>query len=364
MILAYCIHSLHSSGGMERVLSMKASYLADLPLYEVHIITACLKGRKPFFPLSDKVILHDLGVSDHCAGKKYKKRLEDYLKQIKADICVSLCGGEVHILKDLKDGSHKVAEFHFSHDKYYLKYGRTALGRWYAGLRTRKLERSISKLDAMVVLTEEDSIAWYGVLYKVFQIYNPLTFKPEKKSELENKRFIAVGRLEPQKNYPDMIRAWAMVAEKYPDWHLDIFGSGSQEKKLRRLIDSLGLGSCVHLMGRTEDIQSEMLNSSGLLLSSRFEGFPMVLLEAQAAGLPIVSYSCPCGPAEIVEDGKSGFLVPAGNVKGLSEGVCKLIGSPKMMYDFGEASFAAAKRFDKDYIMNLWDAFFRIIICS
>ena len=222
MILAYCIHSLHSSGGMERVLSLKASSLADMPGYEVHIITARLKGRKPFFSLSEKVTLHDLGVSDHGAGRKFRRSLENCLKTIGADICISLCGGDVHVLGDLDDGSRKIAEYHFSHDKFFLKYGSNVLGRAYARLRTRKLERSLAKLDALVVLTEEDCKVWSRLLGNVHQIYNPLTFKSEKRAELTSKRFIAAGRLEYQKNYPDMIRAWAIVAKRYPDWKLDI----------------------------------------------------------------------------------------------------------------------------------------------
>lgn len=364
MILAYCIHSLHSSGGMERVLSLKASYLAEMPDYEVHIITACLKGRKPFFPLSEKVILHDLGVSDHGAGQKYSRKLEECLKSIKADICISLCGGDVHVLGDLKDGSHKIAEFHFSHDKFMLKYGSNVLGRIYARLRTRKLERSLAKLEAFVVLTEEDCRVWKNLLGKVYQIYNPLTFKSDKRSDLANNRFIAAGRLESQKNYPDMIRAWALVARRYPDWHLDIYGSGSEERKLRRMIQSLGIEGCVNLMGRTNDIRSEMMKSSALLLSSRFEGFPMVLLEAQATGLPIVSYSCPCGPSEIVEDGTSGILVPPGDIEGLAEGICVLIGNPELLSNYGKASYEASERFDMDHIMRKWTALFRNITCS
>ena len=362
MRIAYCIHSLHSSGGMERVLSLKASYLAEKAGYDVYIITASLKSRKAFFPLSPKVHLHDLDCSDHPAMLFYARKLEAFLLEIKADVCISMCGGELYVLPDLRDGSVKIAEFHFAHKKFMLKYGGTALGRIYAGIRTRMLEKAVSRLSAFVVLTKEDMLSWQGIAPKLVQIYNPLSFSPNHAAVLTQKSFIAVGRLEAQKNYQDMLAAWKIVAERHPDWQLKIFGKGDCRNSLMKQISSLGLENKVLLLGHTKNIREEMLASSGLVMSSLYEGFPMVLLEAQAAGLPIVSYTCPCGPAEIVEDGKSGILVKPGDVEGLASGICRLIEDEEFRCNCGRNSYEGARRFEMDGIMQKWDSLFKSLL--
>lgn len=361
MRIAYCIHSIHKTGGKERVLSIKANYLADVLGYDVHIITAALKGRKPYFPLSPKVHVHDLNVPDRyvSAHGKYARALENLLLQIKPDMTISTGCNEIFCLPALKDGSVKVCEFHFSHEKYIQKYGSSALGRIYAGIRTRKLEKAAAALDCFVVLTEADRKLWSGTVPDARQIYNPLTFTSETQAALDEKRMIAVGRLDPIKNYPDMVKAWAKVHQKYPEWSLDIFGVGRMRKKISKLIEASGLEECVHLCGRSSDMRSEMLGRSAMVMSSLGEGFPMVMLEASVCGLPIVSYDCDCGPSEIIENGKSGYVVKEGDVDALAEGICKLIESDELRKEFGKAATIKSEEFRIERIMQQWDELFR-----
>ncbi|MCQ2145640.1 MAG: glycosyltransferase family 4 protein [Bacteroidales bacterium] len=366
MRIAYCIHSIHKTGGKERVLSIKANYLADVLGYEVHIITAALKGRKPFFPLSDKVHVHDLRCPDRyvSAHGKYAKTLEKQLLEIRPDITISTGCNEIYCLPALKDGSIKLCEFHFSHDKYIQKYGSSALGRLYAGIRTKNLEKAAAALDCFVVLTEADRKLWAGTVPDARQIYNPLTFTTDTKAALESRRMIAVGRFDPIKNYPDMVRAWAKVHRKHPDWSLDIFGVGGMMEKVRRMIAENGLEGCMNLCGRSSDMRSEMLGRSAMVMSSLGEGFPMVMLEASACGLPIVSYDCKCGPSEIIVDGKSGYVVREGDVDALAEGICRLIESPELRREFGRAAAAKSEEFRIERIMTQWDELFRELIAK
>lgn len=359
MRLAYCIHSLHNSGGMERVLTLKANALAALPGYEVHIIAAALHGRKPCFATDPAVRVHDLDLNEHLHPRRYFRRLEALLCEIRPDITVSLAGTELKALPKMQDGSVKMAEFHFSHDKFYLKYGRTAYARW----RTRRLEKAVSRLDRFVVLTREDQTDWQKALpdFLVEQIYNPLTFQSPDKAALQNKRCIAVGRLEYQKNFTDLIRAWRIVAEKHPDWTLDIFGEGSDRKRLEKEIATAGLKGKVVLRGRSNQIRQEMLASSCLVMSSRFEGFPMVLLEAAACGLPMVSYACPMGPSEIIRNGENGYLAPAGDVQALAEGILAVIEHPNRQ-QLGAASAKTAEAFTPDIIIPQWCSLFESVV--
>ena len=358
MRIAYCIHSLHNAGGMERVLTLKANALAQLPGYEVHIIAAALHGRKPCFAPGPAVRIHDLACNEHLCPRRYARALEALLMELKPDITVSLSGTELRFLPSFRDGSVKMAEFHFSHDKFLLKYGNTP----YARFRTRRMEKAAARLDRFVVLTREDRKDWEHVLGNVEQIYNPLTFSSEQKAPLEARRCIAVGRLEAQKNFSDLIRAWRIVAERFPDWTLEIFGDGAQRKSLEKAVRSSGLEGKVLLRGRSADIRSEMLGASCLAMSSRFEGFPMVLLEAAACGLPMVSYACPAGPSEIIRDGVNGYLAPAGNVPALADGLMAVMEDLPRRKAMGRSAAESAEPFAMEEIIRQWDQLFKEVL--
>lgn len=362
MKIAYCIHSLHLFGGIERVLSIKANYLADVYGYDIHIITADLKGRTPHFRLSDKIKLHDVGVSEKFRLNAYGRGLNRILMEIRPDICVSLGGNDIFCLPDCTDGSIKVSEFHFSHDKYFIKYGGSFFGNIYARFRTRRLEKAAARLAKFIVLTKSDRKDWEKAVPQVTSIYNPLTFKSDRTAELENKRCIAIGRLEPQKNFRDLVTAWAEVDRSFPDWCLEIYGNGHLKKALEKQIEKEGLTGKVKLMGSSDDIRSKMLESSCLAMSSAYEGFPMVLLEAVETGLPMVSYDCPKGPSEIIIDGESGFLVSPGDTSALSRKICDVIGDSELRKRFGARAKESAAKFSIDLIMRQWKDLFESLV--
>lgn len=360
MRIAYCIHSLHRSGGIERVLTLKANALTGRG-HEVWILTASMRGRKPFFPLDEAVRTLDLDVNEKLFfnGPTFRRKLNAALQQIRPDITLSVCGRELYSLPACTDGSIKLAEYHFSHRKYELKYGRNALGRAYAGWRTRRFARAAARMDGFIVLTREDQAWWQDRLPRVHQIYNPLTFKPEETALLEERRCIAVGRLEPQKNFKDLVHAWKTVAREAPDWTLAIFGEGSLRQELQRQIASEGLEPSVQLMGHSKQIGRELLRSSCAVMSSVFEGFPMILLEAAACGLPMVSYDCSSGPAEIIRDGSNGYLVPVGDTDGLAQRILQVIRDPQGRKKLGEEARLTAGSFTMDRIMEQWETLFR-----
>ena len=235
------------------------------------------------------------------------------------DVCVSLCGPEVRILPAVAGGRPCVAEYHFSHDKFYRKYGGIFMYP-YAWLRTHMLERAVSEYDCMVTLTEHDLPIWKRHCRRVERIFNPVTTPPGQVSRLAEKRMIAVGRLEDQKNFKDLVSAWSIVAERCPDWRLEIFGEGKLEHALRSQIARLGLTGSVILRGVVKDIASEYSNSSALLMTSLHEGFPLALVEASSFGLPLISYDCPTGPSEIIVDAGDGGFDGDGRGAGAGDG--------------------------------------------
>lgn len=359
MRLAYCIHALNLSGGIERVLTTKANYLADVLGYEVHVITARQKGRKEAFKLSEKIVRHDLDTNDRVFLTMYRKKLGALLEKIRPDITASVCDNSLYAVTKCSDGSAKIGEFHFSREKFMVKYGAGAFGRLYASLRTSRLERAVRRLDRFVVLTKADKEDWTDVRQDVDQIYNPLPFVSEEASPLTRKRCIAAGRLEAQKNFGDLVEAWKTVASRHPDWKLSIYGEGSQRESLQKRIDDSGLADKVILEGRTENIRKELLDSSCLVMSSRFEGFPMILLEALATGLPIISYDCPKGPSEIVTIGANGYLSQVGDTTTLAQGICSVISDEELRRRFGAESRKRSENFTLEKTMLKWDFLFK-----
>ena len=311
-----------------------------------------------------------------------RKRLSRVVEMLDPDVCVSLCGPEVRILPAVAGGRPCVAEYHFSHDKFYRKYGGIFMYP-YAWLRTHMLERAVSEYDCMVTLTEHDLPIWKRHCRRVERIFNPVTTPPGQVSRLAEKRMIAVGRLEDQKNFKDLVSAWSIVAERCPDWRLEIFGEGKLEHALRSQIARLGLTGSVILRGVVKDIASEYSNSSALLMTSLHEGFPLALVEASSLGLPLVSYDCPTGPSEIIIDAgagggvgnvsaatldqaagntPNGYLVPVGDVRTLADRICRIASDDNLRLRLGAASKASSHRFTPETIISAWEHLFSSLL--
>ena len=175
---------------------------------------------------------------------------------------------------------------------------------------------------------------------------------------------IAVGRLSAPKNFSSLIRAFRSVADYYPDWILEIYGEGNERIILQKQITSLHLENNVYLCGKTLDVQSNMCSSSIFVLSSIFEGLPLVMLEAMSCGLPVVSYDCPCGPKDIITDGTDGFLVPTDDEQMLAEKICYLIENPNIRTQMGAAALKKSENYHIDKIIPMWMGLFKRLIAE
>jgi glycosyltransferase involved in cell wall biosynthesis len=171
---------------------------------------------------------------------------------------------------------------------------------------------------------------------------------------LENKQVIAVGRYDYQKGFDRLIESWRMVYERFPDWKLKITGDGELRNELELLIDKYHLSDVIELKKSASDILEEYLNASVLVMSSRYEGLPMVLLEAMSVGLPMVAFECKCGPKDVIADGENGFLVPEGDVQVLAERIIQLIENPFLRKKMGQAAKIKSGRYAEPTIMEQW----------
>lgn len=373
MHIVYNIAGFYRPAGMERVLADKAGWLAAHG-HRVTILTTEQKGRPAVFPLPEGVRMIDLaiGYEDNngkglldklmhypAKQRKHMRALDRVLRELRPDVTVSMFCNEVNLIPRIKDGSVKVLEVHFSRFKR-LQYARKGLwaivDRWRSGQESR----IVRKYARFVVLTQADRLNW-GQMDGIRVIPNPVSFRPAHPAPLDTKTVIAVGRYTHQKGLERLLDAWNLIPEK-TGWKLRLVGDGEDRPFLEKYIEKLGIGGSV-ILGRSEsDMASVYREASILALSSRYEGLPMALIESQAFGVPAVSFDCQCGPSEIIKDGKTGILVPEGDIPALARGLERLMTDDVLRREMGRAAFADAGRWNMEQIMPQWIRLFEEIL--
>ena len=378
--IVYCTPALYMAGGVERVLTLKANYFAEHFGYDITIILTEGKDKPLFYPLSDRIKIVNLDVNFEelwtCSFVKkvfvylskqriFKKRLTAELMRIRPDITVSLLRREINFINDIKDGSKKIGELHVNRANYrnFEDCDANFIKNLFAKFWMRSLVSHLKQLDKFIVLTEEDKASWTE-LSNVEVIPDPLAFDVAEVSPLKAKRVIAVGRYVYQKGFDLLLQAWAKIEKQFPDWELAIYGMGDRSP-YDNLAKQLGvdMNRC-HLNGSTQNIRKEYLESSLFVFSSRFEGFGMVLIEAMACGLPVVSFDCPCGPKDIVSHDEDGLLVPSGDIEKLANAMSQLMDSYELRHQMAKNAIGNVRRFQIDEIADRWQLLFEDVLNS
>lgn len=345
--------------------------------WDILIVTTDQQGRPPFYPFPEKIRMVDLGVnyaddnsknvfkkiSGYLRRKRiHKKRLTALLQKEKADIVVSLYPSESSFLPDIKDGSKKVLELHFC--KFFrLQYRRKGLLGWIDQWRTLQDESIVRKFDKFVVLTYEDQRYW-GLLPNIEVIPNAAMNMSGHFSDVTHHRIIAVGRLDYQKGFDRLIQAWDIVQKnrKYNDWHLDIFGQGEWHDMLQNMIKERGLSETAHINKPTNSIGSEYAQSSLIVMTSNYEGFGMVLVEAMACGVPAIAFDCKCGPSDIIKDGENGLLVHNGDIEGLAEAMMEVMDDENYRKMLSQNARKVVATYSEEAVMSKWIHLFTSLV--
>jgi glycosyltransferase involved in cell wall biosynthesis len=225
-----------------------------------------------------------------------------------------------------------------------------------------RMREVIAALDAFVTLNEADAADYCRLVptaaESIRAIPNAVSWPVDEPAPLESKVVLAAGRLGQQKAFPRLVEAYAPLVETNPDWQLQIYGRGPAEAEIRAAIDGLGVAEHVRLMGYTHDFRSVMRGASVYAMTSLFEGFPMVLLEAMTQGVPMVAYDCPRGPAEIIRDGVNGRLIPDGDAEGFTAALRGLMDGDADRVRMGQASWEDAHAYEMPRIVERWNALF------
>lgn len=366
MKIAFIIDSLFNSRGMERVLSTCSNMLCNS--YDISIITAFNDNKPDFFRLESSIICKDLGINHRrcfltlfnniLVKRDYKKALQEYLIKKPQDIVISLGGMDMYFINFLKDRSKKVLWFHFAFNTASVfineKYN-SVMAYFLCKWHSYRMVCCAKNFCKVVLISKADFNTWKHYCNNVTYIYNPITITPKETSPLKEKRAIAVGVLGIQKGFDYLIDSWKIVAQRHPDWKLDIFGAGPDKDKLQNQITRLQLSNTVILRGRSSFIEDEYINHSFFILSSRTEGFGLVLVEAAACGLPLISFDCPQGPSEIISNGENGFLVnEIGDIDSLSDRISMLIENKELRETMGKKAAEYSKKISRDTIKEEW----------
>ena len=364
---------------MERVLVNKITWLKKHTDWEILVVTTDQMGRDLFYPVPEGIRIVDLGINyseDNGKGfaakvlgylrrrRLHRKRLERLLMKERPDIVDCQYPGECGFVPALKDGSRKVMELHQS-KLFHYQYNRSGLMGLADRYRAWTDERLVRKFDRFVVLTEEDAAMW-GDIPGMRVIPNAAlnlgapvtrTYESGTADSIEDrKRVIAVGRLDYQKGFDRLIDAWGIVQKdgRFADWRLDIFGQGEWREMLQARIERLGIENSVRLNSPVKDIDNEYNHSSFLVMSSHYEGFPMVMVEAMSLGLPVVTFDYKCGPKDIIDHGKNGLMVKEGDIQGLADAMMSLMASPGTLGQMSVEARKVTEKYSEDKVMGMW----------
>jgi len=378
MKIVYCIPMLYNSGGMERVLTQKVNWLVAHADHQITIITTerTPEGMKDaYFALDKRVRVVGLGIDFDADYRKpllrkyychthrmmvYRRALVNYIRDNKIDLCISLGGKEIAFLHRLP--CRTIAEMHFAKGQRSQLLMANHSG-WFWSLvghiRTWQLVQDVKPLERLIVLTEQDKADWEKAgCRNVVCIPNPCSLDGRELEKCpisteKNAEVLAVGRLHEQKGFDMLLQAWQGVEQRYPEWTLRIVGEGERREALERQIAQLGL-THVELPGRASDMVEEYAKASVFVLSSRYEGMPLALIEAMWCGVACVAFDCPHGPAELLAEGR-GWIVANGNVEQLGKQIEYVLMHPAERQEKAEkAKVYSRNEYSEAAIMPKW----------
>lgn len=375
MKIVYILDSLAIVGGVERIITGKMNWLADVAGYDVTLITASQGQHAYPYRLSERVRHIDIDARFHLqyryrqpmrlyvrwqTGRRFRSKLAEQIRLIDPDIIISTVHYKADVACGLKCRAVKIVESHtarsFTGSNDGVRRGR--IMQWLHDLEHARYLRRIERgADMVVALTEGDAEEW-SAARRVCVIPNMCMEQPAASGRPREKRVIGVGRLIYQKGFDMLVEAWRAVNAFHPDWRLDIFGSGPDAGSLRRQISGCGLDGSITIHEPTAEIAAEYARSSLMVLSSRYEGFGLVLIEAMLQGTPCVSFACPYGPSDIIRDREDGLLVENGNAGKLAEALCYMIEHGDERAEYGRRAMANARRYAPEAVMPQWTRLF------
>ncbi|MEU1668978.1 glycosyltransferase family 4 protein [Streptomyces sparsogenes] len=375
MHISFLIHNAYGIGGTIRTTYNLARTLGEQ--HDVEIVSVFRHRDAPVFDPGPNVRLSHLvdlrkksptyegADPDHArparvfprSEGRYKqysrltdRRIAEHLRRLDADVVVGTRPGlNVHIAREARRGPVRVGQEHLT-----LSTHPKAL--------KRALRGAYPRLDAVTTVTRADAETYRGQMrlpgVRLEAVPNSVPEPCLEPADGTGKWVVAAGRLAPVKRYDLLIRAFEKVIAARPDWRLRIYGGGAQHAKLRDLIDHLGLYNHIYLMGPANPLDPEWAKGSIAAVTSSMESFGMTIVEAMRCGLPVVATDCPHGPAEIIDNGVDGRLVPNGDVDGIAAALLDLINDDELRQRMGREALERSARFDPSRVAGRYESLF------
>lgn len=347
------------SGGTERVSTVIANGLVKYTQLDISFLSLFEKSSEPFFSLDEKINRYRL-YEEEVKGVKhfmgYIYRIHRFVKEQKIQILIDIDGIlDMYSIPALWKTKTKLVsweQFNFYQNPYvnYRKFTR----RWAA-----------KSADAIVVLTKEDkgyyekNLQIRGILK---HIYNPIEVTDKSAYDFESRVILSVGRLTEQKGFDMLVDVAKIVLEKHPEWKWKILGEGEDREKIEKKITEYKLEEKLLLCGNVKNIENYYKKSAIYVMTSRYEGFGLVLTEAKSYRLPCVSFRCPAGPSEIIQDEINGYLIECFDVEKMADKINGLIENKSLRLEFSKQALCNVEKFKLDRIVEQWEALFNQLV--
>lgn len=337
MKILFIINSLKSKSGSERVAVELANKMSTITGYDITLLNRESTKENTAYPVADNVDVVAL------SGNLFQfyRKLKEHISSNNYDVVIVHNMGKLSLLCAFVPNIKKLVVL--EHVSFVS--------------RPKKIQflskLLYQKIDQVVTLTQNDKDQFDKFHANVLVIPNFSPFPISSKHQQNNKQIVTIGRLTDQKNYIHLLHAWEKISQAIPDWHLNIYGEGEHHQMLDDYIVQEALQN-VTLMGTTSDVKQVYEQSSFFVMSSKYEGLPMVLIEAQSFGLPIVSYNCPYGPSDVIQENQNGLLVEDQNIDKLAEAILKLASSPDLLKRFSQESLLNAEKYQPEQILKIW----------
>lgn len=361
MKILYIVPKINNEGGVARILSVKANYLVENFGYEVHILTQNVGNKPLFYLFNDKIKRLDMVLRGTKISffLQYVKALKKVLKTLNPDIIIVCDNGlKAYLIPFiLKTKTPIVFESHgskFIEEKEQTKY--------FSGTRYKLAFKEFyaNKFAKFVTLSNESLKEWN--IKNGFIISNPLWFEASRFAVLQSKKVIIVARHSYEKGLDRMLQIWQKVVQKHPDWSLEIYGKSTENQELQRLANTLNIIDYVTFYEPVKNINDKYIEASIVAMTSRTEGFGMVLIEAMACGVPVIAYDCPVGPRSIITNNENGFLIKDENINLFVEKLNLLIENENLRIEMGKKARQSVEKYNLETIMLQWKSLFENLV--
>jgi glycosyltransferase involved in cell wall biosynthesis len=357
MKILYVVPNINNGDGISRVIAIKANYLIENYDYEIAIITQNNSHDNLFFHFNKNIVFYDMQLNGTIFQffNSFRNQLKRAIKVIKPDRII-ICDNGLKAFLIPFIINPKIPLLLEIHSSLYIEENvrkKTIVNIFKSKLTCFYKQIGASQYNQVIVATQESIKEWK--LKSGIVISNPLWFSNDLCSNLSQKNVIAVGRHVYEKGFDRLLEIWKKVIVKHPDWNLTIYGKSNPDFDLVALAKKLNIEKNIIFYDPVKNIEDKYLEASIYLMTSRFEGFGMVLIEAMASGLPCIAYDCPCGPRSIIENYQNGFLIEDGNEYQFIEKLNNFIQNVNLRIEMGNNAKVSVSKYQIEAIMDQWN---------